>query len=140
MFNFSKSSDFSDDLEKRVDIARGVISFRLSEKQKIIFYSARQKAIKVRDSKFGLALVIETTPAVRCTFLMGVLKKSFHACKTSKQSGNYVLGFKIDPEEKAKDIFKEITSLYKVYGMNPIFGVQFETEDRVRFYFPVFFG
>lgn len=40
---------------------------------------AQMKAIKVRDSKFGQALVIETTAA----------------------SGGYVLGFKIDPKVRA---------------------------------------
>lgn len=42
-----------------------------------------------------------------------------------------MLGFKIDPEEKLKDAFKEINSLYKVYSASPIFGVEFELEDRV---------
>lgn len=37
---------------------------------------AQVKSVKVRDSKFGPALVIETTPA----------------------SGGYVLGFKVDPK------------------------------------------
>jgi hypothetical protein len=36
-----------------------------------------QKAIKIRDSKFGHALVIETTP----------------------KSGGYILGFRVDPPE-----------------------------------------
>ncbi len=49
---------------------------------------------------------------------------------TSK-SGNYVLGFKIDPEDKMKEVFKEINSLYKIYSASPIFGVEFETEDKV---------
>jgi len=66
------------------------------------------KAVKVRESKFGVALVIETSQA----------------------SGNYVLGFKVDPEEKLKEVYKEINSLYKVYSSTPIFGVQFEVEDR----------
>ena len=47
------------------------------------------------------------------------------------QSGNYVLGFKIDPEDKLKDAYKEISSLYKVYSSSPIFGVEFDVEDRV---------
>jgi Bardet-Biedl syndrome 5 protein len=44
-----------------------------------------------------------------------------------------VLGFKIDPEDKLKDAFKEINSLYKVYSASPIFGVEFDIEDRVCF-------
>ncbi len=43
-----------------------------------------------------------------------------------------MLGFKIDPEDKLKDTFKEINSLYKVYSASPIFGVEFDIEDRVR--------
>ena len=42
-----------------------------------------------------------------------------------------MLGFKIDPEEKLKDTFKELSSLHKIYSVAPIFGVDFELEDRV---------
>ncbi|CAF0794727.1 unnamed protein product [Brachionus calyciflorus] len=70
----------------------------------------QMKAVKIRDSKFGVALVIETLPT----------------------SGNYVLGFKIDPEDKLKDVFKEISSLYKIFSSSPIFGVDFEVEDRTQ--------
>ncbi len=45
-----------------------------------------------------------------------------------------MLGFKIDPEEKLKETFQEINSLYKVYSSSPIFGVEFELEDRVILY------
>lgn len=47
------------------------------------------------------------------------------------QSGGYVLGFKIDPAEKLQDALKEINSLHKVYSANPIFGVEFEMEEKV---------
>ncbi len=47
------------------------------------------------------------------------------------KSGNYVLGFKIDPEDKLKETYKEINSLYKIYSTTPIFGVEFEMDDRV---------
>ena len=36
------------------------------------------KSIRIRDSKFGAALVIETTP----------------------RSGGYVLGFRVDPQDR----------------------------------------
>lgn len=49
----------------------------------------------------------------------------------SFQSGGYVLGFKIDPAEKLQDALKEINSLHKVYSANPIFGVEFEMEEKV---------
>ena len=48
--------------------------------------------MKVRESKFGQALVLETT----------------------SQSGGYVLGFKIDPKETLDYVFKEINSLWQV--------------------------
>lgn len=43
-----------------------------------------------------------------------------------------MLGFKIDPVEKLQDALKEINSLHKVYSANPIFGVEFEMEEKVR--------
>nr|XP_021558648.1 Bardet-Biedl syndrome 5 protein [Neomonachus schauinslandi] len=66
------------------------------------------RSIKIRDSKFGLALVIES----------------------SQQSGGYVLGFKIDPVEKLQESVKEINSLHKVYSASPIFGVDYEMEEK----------
>ncbi len=47
------------------------------------------------------------------------------------QSGGYVLGFRIDPEEKLQDVVKEIRSLHKVYSSCPLFGIEFETDDGV---------
>ncbi|XP_074767043.1 BBSome complex member BBS5 isoform X2 [Athene noctua] len=70
--------------------------------------SSDQRSIKIRDSKFGLALVIES----------------------SQQSGGYVLGFKIDPVEKLQEAVKEINSLHRVYSANPIFGVDYEMEEK----------
>lgn len=49
----------------------------------------------------------------------------------SFQSGGYVLGFKIDPVDKLQDALKEINSLHKVYSANPIFGVDYEMEEKV---------
>ncbi|PNJ59790.1 T0057746 isoform 1 [Pongo abelii] len=66
------------------------------------------RSIKIRDSKFGLALVIES----------------------SQQSGGYVLGFKIDPVEKLQESVKEINSLHKLYSASPIFGVDYEMEEK----------
>ncbi|XP_074858229.1 BBSome complex member BBS5 isoform X2 [Carettochelys insculpta] len=70
--------------------------------------SSDQRSIKIRDSKFGLALVIES----------------------SQQSGGYVLGFKIDPVEKLQEAVKEINSLHRVYSASPIFGVDYEMEEK----------
>ncbi|XP_074658577.1 BBSome complex member BBS5-like isoform X3 [Tubulanus polymorphus] len=65
------------------------------------------KSVKVRESKFGLALVIES----------------------SVQSGGYVLGFRIDPVEKLHEACKEIQSLHRVYSACPIFGIEYESEE-----------
>uniref|UniRef100_A0A8C0XAL9 Bardet-Biedl syndrome 5 protein homolog n=1 Tax=Castor canadensis TaxID=51338 RepID=A0A8C0XAL9_CASCN len=45
-------------------------------------------------------------------------------------SGGYVLGFKIDPVEKLQESVKEINSLHKVYSASPIFGVNYEMEEK----------
>lgn len=42
-----------------------------------------------------------------------------------------MLGFKIDPVEKLQEAVKEINSLHKVYSANPIFGVDYEMEEKV---------
>lgn len=44
---------------------------------------------------------------------------------STTQSGGYVLGFKIDPEDKLNNIHKELTSLYTIYSNKPIYGVEF---------------
>ncbi|KAL6727237.1 hypothetical protein Aduo_009132 [Ancylostoma duodenale] len=58
---------------------------------------------RIRESKFGLALVIETTT----------------------QSGEYVLGFRIDPTERLQQVCKAIQALHKAANLRPIFGVTF---------------
>lgn len=65
--------------------------------------------VKIRDSKFGYAMVIETTI----------------------QSGNYVLGFRIDPLEKLQECAKEIQNLHKIFSANPILGVSIERTKEV---------
>ncbi|XP_021563426.1 Bardet-Biedl syndrome 5 protein isoform X4 [Carlito syrichta] len=49
---------------------------------------------------------------------------------SSDQSGGYVLGFKIDPVEKLQESVKEINSIHKVYSASPIFGVDYEMEEK----------
>ncbi|XP_050712924.1 Bardet-Biedl syndrome 5 protein homolog isoform X2 [Eriocheir sinensis] len=65
-------------------------------------------SVKVRESKFGMALVVESSEA----------------------SGGYVLGFRIDPAEKLHEIHKEISALYTVYSQCPVFGVEFVLQDK----------
>ena len=66
------------------------------------------KSIRIRDSKFGPALVVET----------------------SQRSGGYILGFRVDPLDRLKEIFKELHALWQVFAINPIFGVEYSAEDQ----------
>lgn len=65
-----------------------------------------QKSLRLRESKFGRALVLETFA----------------------KAGGYILGFRVDPQERIADVFQEIQSLYQVYSVGPIFGVDFAVE------------
>lgn len=69
--------------------------------------STSKSTVKVRDSKFGTALVIES----------------------SWRSGGYVLGFRIDPEDKVRTVAKEITKKIHLFMKSPVFGVQFSVES-----------
>lgn len=42
-----------------------------------------------------------------------------------------MLGFRVDPVEKLQETAKEIQSLHRVYSACPIFGVEFELEEKV---------
>ena len=59
-------------------------------------------AVRVRESKFGLALVIES----------------------SELSGGYVLGFKLDPPERLHALHAELVNLFNVHSNKPTFGVE----------------
>ena len=52
--------------------------------------------------------------------------------ESSEISGGYVLGFRVDPQEKLEQVHKEISSLHKIYSDNPIFGVEYSRTDKVR--------
>ncbi|KAL7031991.1 hypothetical protein ACKWTF_007191 [Chironomus riparius] len=67
-------------------------------------------SVRMRESKYGLALVIQT----------------------ASTAGNYVLGFRIDPSERLHDVYKEILSLYTVYSETPIFGVNFDRNVKEK--------
>merc|ERR1712070_1192393 len=69
----------------------------------------QMKTVRIRDSKFGPALVIETT----------------------SRSGGYILGFRLDPEERMQETFKEVQSLHQVFSQNPIFGVEHSIEEKL---------
>lgn len=51
--------------------------------------------------------------------------------ETTIQSGNYVLGFRIDPLEKLQETAKEIQNLHKLFTANPILGVSIERTKEV---------
>ena len=65
-----------------------------------------QKSLRLRESKFGRALVLETFA----------------------KAGGYILGFRVDPQDKINLVFQEIQSLFQIYSSGPIFGVDFTVE------------
>ena len=68
-----------------------------------------QKNVAVRESKFGKAFVLET----------------------SRSSGReFVLGFRVDPMEKFNLLFKEVSSLHQLFSSNPMFGVEYQSEEK----------
>ncbi|RWS14300.1 DUF1448 domain containing protein-like protein [Dinothrombium tinctorium] len=58
--------------------------------------------IRIRESKFGIALVIESSEA----------------------TGGYVLGFRLDPIERLHSVYNELINLYSVHANNPNLGVE----------------
>lgn len=70
----------------------------------------QMKTIRMRESKFGRALVIETVA----------------------RSGGYILGFRVDPADKLEGVYQELSSLHQVYSVNPIFGIDFVHEEKAK--------
>ncbi|XP_067615873.1 Bardet-Biedl syndrome 5 protein homolog [Eurosta solidaginis] len=66
--------------------------------------------IRIRDSKYGAALVIQT----------------------AETGGGYVLGFRIDPFERLNEVYKELTSLHAIYSENPNFGVRYDPAEAQK--------
>jgi Bardet-Biedl syndrome 5 protein len=64
------------------------------------------KNIRLRDSKFGKALVLETF----------------------SKAGGYILGFRMDPLSRLEEALKEVTRLHALYSSTPVFGVDFVIE------------
>mmetsp|Transcript_40728 Transcript_40728/g.134774 ORF Transcript_40728/g.134774 Transcript_40728/m.134774 type:complete len:202 (+) Transcript_40728:408-1013(+) len=67
----------------------------------------QMKSTSIRDSKFGAALVVEVM----------------------KRCGGYVLGFRMDPAEHMKTVFKELSSMHAIYSREPIFGVDVNVQQ-----------
>jgi Bardet-Biedl syndrome 5 protein len=70
-------------------------------------------SLRLRESKYGLALVIQT----------------------AQTAGNYVLGFRVDPASRLQEVYKEISSLHTVYSQSPIFGVNYDLKATVNLRF-----
>lgn len=66
-----------------------------------------QKTVKLRESKFGRALVLETF----------------------SRAGGYILGFRIDPAERLAAVAQEVQTLHRLFSVNPVFGVDFSLEE-----------
>jgi Bardet-Biedl syndrome 5 protein len=79
----------------------------LSENFNVSIPYVQITAVKLRDSKFGQALVIET----------------------SIYAGSYVLGFLINPPERLPEVFQEVQSLWKAYTHAPVLGVDYQLEE-----------
>ena len=62
--------------------------------------------VRVKNSKFGRALVLDVHRA----------------------GGGFVLGFRLDPKEKLKQLYNELGSLWTTYASRPNFGVKLKTE------------
>ncbi len=68
-----------------------------------------QISVKERSSRFGAAMVVET----------------------SRQSGAYILGFRLGPVEKQSELMHLIASIRLLYMKNPVFGVEYHRESQV---------
>jgi Bardet-Biedl syndrome 5 protein len=82
---------------------------QLSENFNVSIPWVQMRCVRIRDSKYGMALVIET----------------------SEHSGGYVLGFKIDGEQIEK-IYNEINKLFQTFVENPNFGVECTFEEAEK--------
>ncbi|KAH8876005.1 Bardet-Biedl syndrome 5 protein like [Schistosoma japonicum] len=67
--------------------------------------------VATRNSKFGEALVVQTT----------------------RKAGSYLLGFRIDPPESLHNTVKQLGSLHNIYMKSPNFGIAISrAKDEVR--------
>eukprot|EP00698_Gefionella_okellyi_P008199 TRINITY_DN2020_c0_g1_i1.p1 TRINITY_DN2020_c0_g1~~TRINITY_DN2020_c0_g1_i1.p1 ORF type:complete len:351 (-),score=66.28 TRINITY_DN2020_c0_g1_i1:1493-2545(-) len=90
--------------------ARVVWFANLAENFNVSIPYLQMKQIRVRQSKFGPALVIETTAV----------------------SGGFILGFHMQPEDKLQEVTQEIVQMHKVYSASPLFGVDYVTEEKAQ--------
>lgn len=50
--------------------------------------------------------------------------------KKSGSSGEFILGFRIDPVERLDSVTKELLAIHKVFSVSPIFGVEYNVESE----------
>lgn len=50
--------------------------------------------------------------------------------ETFAKAGGYILGFRIDPQDRIDEVFQEVQSLYQIYSVGPNFGVDFTLESE----------
>ncbi|KFD56023.1 hypothetical protein M514_03147 [Trichuris suis] len=72
------------------------------------------KSCKVKNSKFGPVLVLET----------------------SIQSGNNTFGFRLDPRDRLEDVFRLLLNLSAAYHASPIYGVEITRSQESSQYLP----
>ena len=71
-------------------VRNGPVSLQCVVRSSLVRYLFLQiRQVRIRDSKFGPALVVDTTA----------------------RSGGYVLGFRLDPKEALDTVFKEVRRL-----------------------------
>ena len=66
------------------------------------------KMVRIKNSKFGTALVLDV----------------------HRQGGGFVLGFRLDPKEKLKQLYNELGSLWTAYKSRPNLGVKLLAEEQ----------
>ena len=79
----------------------------LAENFNVTIPYLQMASVRVRGSKFGPALVVETRAS----------------------TGGYLLGFRVDPHERLDEVFETLATLYKVYAENPMFGIEHTIES-----------
>ena len=73
----------------------------LAENFNVSIPHIQTKSLKTTATKFGPVLVVMTT----------------------QLSGGFTLGFRIDPQEKMDDVYKELSSVWAIFSKKPLLGI-----------------
>ncbi|KPA75724.1 hypothetical protein ABB37_08271 [Leptomonas pyrrhocoris] len=98
----------------------GVIGVFVATNIRVVWFAAAESfnvsvpylqftGLRSQQSRFGQTLVIET----------------------SSYAGNFVLGFRVDSDEKLKEMYTEIGSLWRTWTARPILGMHVELQDTM---------